>query len=32
MEEERIAALALRVNDPRSEGMKMPEEVAATLR
>jgi hypothetical protein len=32
MEEERIAALALRVDDPRREGMKTPEEVAVMLR
>jgi transposase len=32
MEKKRIAALALRVDDPRSEGMKTPEEVAAMLR
>lgn len=32
MEEERIAAMALRVDDPRREAMKTPEEVAAMLR
>jgi transposase len=32
MEETRIAALALRIDDPRRDAMKTPEEVAAMLR